>query len=587
MTSTHVLSTGRGFPTRWAAPLLSWHLWVFLTVAVLILLPLSLLILGSFSTANLPSDFSFSNLSFENYAEVWLAPDTYGVFANTLNYVIGAVCFGFSIAVVLAWLVERTDLPFTFLIYIGIPMTLAMPGMLQAMAYVLMFSPNIGFVNAFLVWLLGLEAAPFNVYSIGGMAFVEGLRLVPTAFLMMVPLLRGMDPALEEAAAMSGAGPVSTVRKVTIQLMLPGLVAVFIYQVMTALEVFEVPAILGMPAGIYVFSTKIYVLLHSDTFIPDYGNANALAILYLVVAVGATLIYMRVIRHGERYGVITGKGYRPKTMKLGLWRWPAFGLVAFFLCFSIIMPFCVFLYVSLLPFFQSTSLVGFETLTLRHYFELGEVDLIGQILLNTIYMTFAVGTLTVILSFFISWIVIRTKFAGRKVLDMLAFIPHAIPGIVMGLAFLWVFQLVNDAGVPIYGSIWSIAIAFSIGFIAYGTRSLNAALLQVHKDLEEAAQTSGASQWRTMWKIFVPLMMPAFVGLWIWAVLHAIRIAGLPLILYEGTDNQVLAILVWHQWNEGYLESVAAIGTLLILFLFVVTLLLRLGGFGRAVKVQK
>ena len=386
---------------------------------------------------------------------------------------------------------------------------------------------------------------------------------------------------------MSGASPSTVARRVTLKLMLPGLLAVFIYQFMTALEVFEVPAVLGVPAGIYVFSTKIYVLLHSDTFVPDYGNADALAILYLGVAVIATVLYMRVIARKERFGVITGKGYRPKIIDLGSWRVPAFLLVMAFLCFSIILPLMVFIYVSLLPFFQSTSLASIESFTLRRYAELAEVNLISKILWNTVTMTFVAATLTVVISFFVSWVVIRTDFKWRRILDQLAFIPHAIPGIVMGLAFLWVYFYFSDLGLPIYGSIWGISIAFAVGFMAYGTRSMNAALLQIHKDLDEAAQVSGACQWRTMWRIFLPLMLPTFVGLWVWAVLHAIRIAGLPLILYEGPDNQVLAILVWHMWNEGYLESVAAIGTLFILFLFFITLILRLVGFGRGVRLQK
>jgi len=183
-----------GEARRWAEAINSWHLWVFLLVAALVLVPLGLLVLGSFSDANLPTDFSLSALSFNNYREVWLDPSTYAVFLNTIIYVVGAVAFGFSLAVILAWLVERTNLPGKFLIYVGVPMTLAMPGMLQAMAYVLMFSPRIGFVNKLLVWAFGMDEMPFNIYSLGGMMFVEGLRLVPTAFLMMVPLLRSMDP---------------------------------------------------------------------------------------------------------------------------------------------------------------------------------------------------------------------------------------------------------------------------------------------------------------------------------------------------------------------------------------------------------
>jgi iron(III) transport system permease protein len=157
----------------------------------------------------------------------------------------------------------------------------------------------------------------------------------------------------------------------------------------------------------------------------------------------------------------------------------------------------------------------------------------------------------------------------------------------MGLAFLWVFLQMSKYGIPLHGGIWAISIAFAIGFMAYGTRAMNAAILQIHKDLEEAAQVAGARHWRTMWRIFYPLMLPTFVGVWVWTMLHAVRVAGKPLVLYEGAENQVLAILIWNMWDEGNIEGVGAIGTLLIAGLLIITLGLRLMGFGRGSNIQK
>ncbi len=561
-----------------------WHWIVFLAVALAVVTPLVFLVLGSFSTASLPTEFTLSELSTVNYEDVWFDPDTYSVFANTFIYVIGATAFGISLAASLAWMVERTNIPGKIWIYAGVPMTLAMPGMLQAMAYVLLLSPRIGFINK---WIEPLGLGPINIYSLGGMIFIEGLRLVPTAFLMLVPLLRSMDPSLEEAAAMSGANPRSTLRKVTLRVMLPGLLAVTIYQFMTALEVFEVPGILGLPASIYVFSTKIYSILHSVSVIPAYGQANALAMIYVVIAIGATWIYARIIAKSERFTIITGKGYRPREISLGRWRWVAFGIVFLFLLFSIILPFLVLLFVSFLPYLQAPSAAAFASMSLEHYIELWKTPLIGKVMTNTIMLVVIASTMTVIVSFLIALVVVRSKFWGRKILDQLAFMPHAIPGIVMGLAFLWVFLQMDKYGIPIHGGIWAISLAFVVGFMAYGTRSMNAAILQIHKDLEEAAHTSGAPHWRTMWRIFYPLMLPTFVGVWIWCMLHAIRQAGKPLVLYEGAENQVLAILIWNMWDEGNIEAVGAIGTLMIIFLLVITLGMRAMGFGRGAKVQQ
>jgi iron(III) transport system permease protein len=561
-----------------------WHWIILIAVGLAVLTPLTFLVLGSFSLATLPTEFTLSELSFKNYEKVWLDRSTYVLFYNTLVYVTGATAFGITVAAGLAWLVERTNIPGKIWIYAGVPMTLAMPGMLQAMAYVLLLSPRIGYLNE----LLGVFAiGPINIYSLSGMIFIEGLRLVPTAFLMLVPLLRAMDPALEEAAFMSGANPRRTMRRVTIRLMLPGLLAVLIYQCMTALEVFEVPGILGLPASIYVFSTKIYSVLHSVSTIPAYGQANALAMIYVVIAIGATWIYAKVISKSERFTIITGKGYRPRELDLGKGRWLALGAVLLFLTFSIILPFLVLAYVSFLPFLQSPSLAAFQMMTVDHYVQLWKTPLIGRVMMNTVYMVVITSTLTVIISFLVSLVIVRSKFWGRKILDQLAFMPHAIPGIVMGLAFLWVFLQGTKYGINLYGGIWAISIAFAVGFMAYGTRSMNAALLQIHKDLEEAAQTSGATPWRTMWRIFCPLMLPTFVGVWVWSMLHAVRIAGKPLLLYEGSENQVLAILIWNMWDEGNIEGVGAIGTLMIVFLLLVTLGLRMAGFGRGVAIQQ
>jgi len=554
---------------------------VFLLVLLLVSVPLFFLVLGSFSTAQLPTDFSLDTMGLVNYVKVYSDPGTYELFTNTFIYVAGSVLLGITLAVTLAWLVERTNMPGKIWIYAGVPMTLAVPGMLQAMAWVLLLSPRIGFINKSLQSLFGLAEAPINVYSLEGMIFLEGLRLVPTAFLMLVPLMRSMDPALEEAAAVSGARPFSTARKVTLRLLAPGLVAVMIYQAMTALEVFEIPGILGLPAGIYVFSTKIYAVVRSATFLPVYGQANALAMVYLVIALVTTYFYTRLISRVERFTTITGKAYRPRQFDLGRWRYPAFSLIVLYLFLAIVLPFLVFAYASFLTFLQAPSLAALQTLTLKNYRFLAQYGEVGTALNNTLLMVLITATSTVILSFFVSLVIVRSKFWARKLLDQLAFVPHAIPGIVMGIAFFWVFLKVDF--LPIYGTIWAMSIGFTAGFLSYGTRSMNAALLQVHKELEEAAYVSGAPPWRTLWRVFLPLMMPTFVGVWIWVVLHAVRIAGLPLILYEGPQNQVLSILIWNMWDEGYIPAVAAIGTLLMLTLLLLTLAVRYIGFRRQI----
>ena len=585
VTTNHLPSLGLRAPR--IKPSSLWEFALFLAVFLAVVTPLLFLVLGSFSQARLPGEFSLSSLGFANYIKVWGDPATYAVMSNTLWFALGSTGYGIVIAATLAWLVERTNIPGKIWIYAGVPMTLAMPGMLQAMAWVLLASPRIGFINKGLMDVFGLTAAPFNIYTLPGMIFIEGLRMVPTAFLMLVPLLRSMDPSLEEAAAMSGARPASALRKVTVGLMLPGLLAVAIYQFTSALEQFEVPGILGLPANIYVFSTKIYAVLHATSSLPAYGEANALAMLYLFVAVLSIYAYGRVITKSERFTIITGKGYRPRLLQLGRWRWPAFGLVLLYLALSTIIPFLVLAYVSFLPYLQVPSARAFAAMSWENYVTVFQTDRIGRTLWNTLVMTATVATGVVIISFLISVVVVRSKFWGRKVLDQLAFLPHAIPGMVMGLALLWVFLQIDKLGTSLFGSLTSLIIGFTIGYMSYGTRVMNAAVLQIHKDLEDAAKVSGAPQWRIFWRVFLPLLQPAFVGVWIWTVLHVVRSAGKPLILTSGAENEVLAVLIWNMWDQGSIEAAGAIGTLLMLVLLAASLAVRQFGFGRGAHIQE
>jgi iron(III) transport system permease protein len=559
-----------------------WPWVVLLAVASAVATPLLFLLLGSFSTADIPGRFSLTTFGLDNYRQVWLDPDTYAVFGDTLIYVAGAASFSIAVAGMLAWLVERTNMPGRIWIYAGVPMTLAMPGMLLGIAWILLLSPRIGFVNTLLEHAFGFTAAPFNAYTLQGMILVEGLRLVPTAFLMLVPLLRSMDPTLEEAASMSGAPAISIMRRVTLRLMLPGILAVVIYQAMTALEVFEVPGILGLPGKTYVFSTRIYAALHTSMGTPEYGVANALAIIYVAISIAAIHVYSRTIGRSERYAVISGKGYRPRLIDLGGWRWIGLSFCVLYLLLAIGIPFLVLAYMSFLPFLQVPSADAFRMMSWNNYAELWRNGRIGGVVYNTLILVLATSTLTVVTSFIISLAIVRSRFWGRRLLDQLSFLPHAFPGIVLGLAFLWVFLQLDKIGLSIYGGVWAISIAFTVSFMAYGTRAMNAALLQIHKDLEEAAQISGAGSWRVMWRVSLPLMLPSMVGLWIWAMLQAVRQAGTPLILYEGAENQVLSVFVWEMWDHGNSGAVAATGVMMIAVLLIATLGFRALSLGRA-----
>ncbi|MEP4015900.1 MAG: iron ABC transporter permease [Anderseniella sp.] len=544
--------------------------------------PIFSLVAGSFSLSRLPNEFSLDNLGLANYYAVWVEQRIDRVLWNTLLYVIGSTIFGVSIAVILAWLVERTDMPGKMWVYAGVPLAIAVPGILHSITWVLLASPRSGFINRAWMGLVGTREPLFDIYTMGGLIFAEGLRLVPVAFLMLVPLFRSMDPALEEAAATNGASPLRATRRVTMMLMLPGLAAITIFQAITALENFEIPGILGLPVGLHVFSTRVFNIIDNVGTIPAFGQANAAAIFYLVIALITSFVYIRLVRHSERYAVITGKGYTPRQVALKRWRHVALGAALLFLFLTILLPFLVMLYISLINYMRPPSWEAVQSFSFQHYERVLNQPRAHKVFWNTIYMTLLTATAVTVLSFVIAYIVVRTRFAARYVLDMLAFLPHSIPGIVLGLALFWLLlQFDILTGASTFGSLYALVFGFTVLFIAYGVRAMSTALLQIHADLEDAAKLCGASPLRVARRVFVPLLLPTIVGIWIYCALLSVRFISLPLILSQGGDNEVLGVMIWYLWDNGNISSVGAIGVALMLFMFVLALALRVFGFGR------
>ena len=555
---------------------------VLATVLVMTIAPIFSLIVGSFSLSRLPNDFSLDNLGLANFHAVWIEQRIDKVLWNTTVYVIGSTIFGVGIAVILAWLVERSDMPGKMWIYAGVPLAIAVPGILHSITWVLLMSPRSGFINRAWMHVFGTSEPLFDIYTMSGLIFAEGLRLVPVAFLMMVPLFRSMDPALEEAAATNGASPLRATRRVTLMLMLPGLAAITIFQAITALENFEIPGILGLPVNLHVFSTRVFNIIDNVGTIPAFGQANAAAIFYLVIALITSFFYIRLVRHSERYAVITGKGYTPRQVRLRHWRYVTLSGALLFLFLTIVLPFLVMLYVSLINYMRQPSWEAVQSFSFRHYETVINQPRAQKVLWNTIYMTILTATAVTTLSFIIAYIVVRTRFAARYVLDLLAFLPHSIPGIVLGLALFWLLlQFDILTGASTFGSLYALVFGFTVLFIAYGVRAMSTALIQIHADLEDAAKLCGAPPFRVAIRVFVPLLLPTIVGIWIYCALLSVRFISLPLILSQGGDNEVLGVMIWYLWDNGNISSVGAIGVGLMLFMFCLALVLRFVGFGR------
>jgi len=519
-----------------------------------------------------------STLTAQNYLSVYTSPLTYRVMANSLVYVAGALALGLSLAFLFAWLVARTNMPGKWLAYAGLPLALVIPGMLESMVWVLLFSPRIGFANRFLMAAFGLTDAPLNAYSLPAMIALEGLRMVPTGFLLLTPLLLRFDPAVEEAAAMAGARGGAIAARVTLPLLLPGLLSIALYLGVTVLSSFEVPGILGLPGRVYVFSTLIYTYTSASASAGgnSYGSAAALAMIYLLVNVAGLALYARLTRDAARFAVVSGRAYRPRVIDLRGWRWPAAGLLALHLCITILLPLLVLLWTSITPRIVQPSLDAFGQLTISSWQRVfGDVEL-ARVALNTLAVVLTTATVTVLASLLIAWIAGRTQFAGRRLLDQLAFVSHGLPGVILGLALIWFWVRLDF--VPIYGTLAIVVLGLGTGFLAYGTRSMSAALVQVHRELEEAAYASGAAPAGAVRRVLAPLLMPALASLWVWVAIQALRLVTLPLMLQTGPENTVVASYLWRRWEAGEVNLVAAVGIAMVLAMaLLIALVTRLG----------
>jgi iron(III) transport system permease protein len=530
-----------------------------------------MLVLGSFSAARLPTDFTWSSLTAENYAAVYTSPLTYRVMGNTFAYVGGALTLGISLSLLFAWLVARSNLPCKWLAYAGLPLALIIPGMLESMVWVLLFSPRIGFVNRFLMGAFSLESAPFSAYSLPAMIVLEGLRIVPSGFLLLLPLLLRFDPAVEEAAAMAGAPAGTVTRRVTLPLLLPGLLSIGLYMGVTVLSSFEVPGIMGLPGRVYVFSTLIYSYTSAAASAGgnSFGAAAALSMVYLLINVIGLAVYARVTRDASRFAVVTGRGYRPRLVNLGPWRWPALGLLILHLAISIVLPLLVLLWTSLTPRILQPTASALGQVTAANWQRIFASPELARTVANTLIVILATATVTVLTSLLIGWITTRTKFPARNLLDQLTFVSHGLPGVILGLALIWFWVRLDF--VPIYGTLAILIVGFGTGFLAYGTRSMSATLVQLHKELEDAAYTSGASPLGTMRRVVAPLLLPALASLWVWVAIQALRLVTLPLMLQTGPENTVLASYLWRQWENGEVSLVAAVGMAMVAAMSLIT----------------
>jgi iron(III) transport system permease protein len=538
------------------------YLPLLLLLVAMTAMPLVVLVLTSLVPEGAhPLDATHA-LTFAHYREVFADPQTYLLLGNSFVFAGGTLLFGMSIATVMAWLVERTDMPFKATATIAILLPMAMPGFITAIGWSFLLNPTNGILNHLLRPLLapGSDYGPLNVYSLTGMIFVAGLSVGPSMFLMLSAVMRNLDPSLEESAALSGAGGWSVTRRILLPLLRPGLLSVFIYFFVSAIEMLEIPLIFGPNAHFNLLSVTIYRKTAGGSVdLPDYGLSSTYALLGLFIGLALLFLYFRLMRQADRYAVITGKGYRPRLHRLGALGKLASGLFfALFVLLKLVLPLLVLLWASALPFFQSPSREALASLTLKNYGALFQNSRFVDAVSNTAILMVTTAACCMALAALVGWVASRGRGLLPRLIDVLAFLPHLLPGIVIALA-----MLLTSIGTPLYGTLAVIVIGNIIRYLPFGVRIMSAVMVQVSRELEEAAYASGASRLAAWRRIMLPLALPAFVNGLLWVASHAMKDVTLPLFLVS-TSNIVIAGMMWETWSRGAGEQTAAISVLLV-----------------------
>jgi iron(III) transport system permease protein len=528
-------------------------------LSFLTLYPLSMLLYGSLHSTP-PGMAGTYNLN--GYAQL-LSADNVQILWNTIGISLAKTVPSLLLAVLLAWIIARTDTPFRGKLEVLITLPFFIPPILTAMAWAMLGNPQVGLLNSAWKSVTGSKVSPINIYSWGGVVWHMIQYSTPFLFLFIVDVFRAMDPSLEESSRMCGASRWRTFRSITLLLMLPALTNAFILSFIRGMENFESPLFFGTPAKISVITTEIYNSInHSAT--PNYQYATAISFVVMLIMFVLVFAQWRILR-GRSFQTVTGKGYAPSVMKLGKWRWVTFAFCLLFFFITVVLPVAQLLVGSFFKFFGFYDL---DMLTTEHYEAVFASSEIWGAFLNTMLLGLGGATVTMLLGAIVAYISVRTRWRGRRLIEALAWLPWMMPGMVLGIGFLWAFAMLPMA-IPIYGTVWALLLAYLALGTPVSVRIMSGAYAQLSFDLEECSRVHGATFFQTLWRILVALAWPSFAVGWVLAFFGIVRELSASVLLYS-VSSEVLSVVLMKMWANGAAEEVSVVGllTMGLVFLF-------------------
>jgi iron(III) transport system permease protein len=530
---------------------LTWSLIVI--VGVLTLCPVVMLVLGSFSEGLT----AFGKFTLAKYVEVYTDPAIADVIVNTVVFVLGSSLLATGLALFLAYLNNRTDIPFKGLFKIISIIPMMIPHVLFSVSWALLLNPSNGTLNLALKQAFGLDAAPFDIYTLWGMILVEGLLDLPIAYLIIAPAMASFDVALEESSRVSGAKTWRTLVRITLPVLRPAILASFILCVVRGLASFAVPSVIGMPGRVYVLATHLYDLI-AKGFAPDYGKAAAVGMSVLATSVTLIYVYRALTAESERYVTISSRGFRPAVIELKGARIPLFLVVGFLSLILIVLPVAVLFYTSLVPYSMVPSARAFSLMSWKHWIDVLNDPISLLSLKNSVFLGVVGATLGVVLSVFVAYVIVKVRTRAAGILESLSYLSFSFPGIVVGVGFMWFF-----VQTPLYATIWALLIGYIAIYMPYGIRPLSSAFVQVHAHLEESSLVCGAGHLTTMRRIIVPLLVPGMVSAWILMATMFVRELTLSVVLSR-PGTEVLAVQILRFAEDGLWGKLSALGIIMI-----------------------
>ena len=552
-------------PTLFSLPMVV----LILVVGFLVLTPLFLMILNSFQTARPGQPIVWG---LEGWVKAFNTPGILRAMSNTFTLALARQSIALVVGSFFAWLIARTDIPMKGMLEFFFWLSFFLPALPEAMGWILLLDPKYGVLNQGLL-SLGIVSQPiFNIYSFWGIVWAHLGGTISVKVMLLAPAFRNLDAAFEEASKISGASGSRTFFRIVIPVMMPAIRVTTILGIIRSLEAFEIELLLGTPIGLQVYSTKIHELVTWEP--PQFAPAMALSTVFL----GVLLLMVALQRHyiaGRNYETITGRGFSIRPTRLGRWRYPAFFMVLTFALIVTILPTFLLLIGTFMRLFGFFGIA--DPWTLDNWRATLNDPVLLRSLWNTLAIGLGAGVIGVLFYALIAYMIVKTRYAGRWILDFLSWLPWSIPGILLGVALLWTF-LQTRIFLPIYGTIYLLMIAMVIKSMPFGTQMIKSVLIQLGSDLEEASKVCGGTWLHTFRRVILPLAMPALITVGLVGFISSARDISTVVLLGSG-KSRTLSLLMLDFAAGAEFEKATVVAVIIVALVVGAALLARvLGG---------